>query len=337
MNDRHRDGERLRDDLAAYALDALDRDEAAQLERHLEDCESCRDRLQWLRPAVDQLPGRRRAAHAARASAREPDGDGARRGRARRAAPAARRRVVVGRAAGSDAASGVGMAVLIVLVVGVATGYLVRGEGGRQRVHPGPGRRGGDGVGDARAPRRLGHAARQRAARARTATRSTRSGSSEADVMEPRQHLRPARRRQRRGRRAGAAGRRGGGARHRRAGAGHQPADRARPCSKRPCSSRARAYSQRRVATCYRHPGPRDQRLLLELRPADLPGLHDLDSGRHALSGVRAPADAGAQPDRHGRTLRRPGDLRPDRRSASPPSSPSWPAAARARSTAAAS
>ena len=50
-----RDGERLRDDLAAYALDALDRDEAAALERHLEGCELPRPGA-WLRPAVDLLP-----------------------------------------------------------------------------------------------------------------------------------------------------------------------------------------------------------------------------------------------------------------------------------------
>ena len=33
---------------------------------------------------------------------------------------------------------------------------------------------------------------------------------------------------------------------------------------------------------------PRDRRLVLELRAADLPGLHDADAGRHALPGVRA-------------------------------------------------
>jgi hypothetical protein len=52
-NEEH---ERLRDDLAAYALDALEGPEAAALERHLEDCESCRVRLRWLRPAIDVLP-----------------------------------------------------------------------------------------------------------------------------------------------------------------------------------------------------------------------------------------------------------------------------------------
>ena len=40
MNDMHANADQLRDDLAAYVLDALDRDEAAALERHLEDCEA---------------------------------------------------------------------------------------------------------------------------------------------------------------------------------------------------------------------------------------------------------------------------------------------------------
>ena len=54
--DWHADGERLRDDLAAYALGALEPEEASDLERHVDDCESCRRRVEWLRPAVDMLP-----------------------------------------------------------------------------------------------------------------------------------------------------------------------------------------------------------------------------------------------------------------------------------------
>jgi anti-sigma-K factor RskA len=45
-----------RDELAAYALDALHEDEAAALRRHLDGCEKCREHLRWLRPAVDLLP-----------------------------------------------------------------------------------------------------------------------------------------------------------------------------------------------------------------------------------------------------------------------------------------
>jgi anti-sigma-K factor RskA len=48
--------ERYRDDLAAYALGALEEPEAAELQRHLAECEACRIELRWLEPAVDLLP-----------------------------------------------------------------------------------------------------------------------------------------------------------------------------------------------------------------------------------------------------------------------------------------
>lgn len=48
--------ERWYDDLAAYALGALEPAEAESVERHLESCEPCRERLHWLVPAVDLLP-----------------------------------------------------------------------------------------------------------------------------------------------------------------------------------------------------------------------------------------------------------------------------------------
>lgn len=47
---------RYRDDVAAYALGALDEPEARELRRHLDDCESCREYLLWLDPAVEMLP-----------------------------------------------------------------------------------------------------------------------------------------------------------------------------------------------------------------------------------------------------------------------------------------
>jgi hypothetical protein len=47
--------ERWSDDLAAYALDALGRDEATAFEAHLAECERCRAELRWLEPAVDVL------------------------------------------------------------------------------------------------------------------------------------------------------------------------------------------------------------------------------------------------------------------------------------------
>lgn len=50
------DHSRWSEDLAAYALGALDAREAAELERHLAGCERCREELRWLRPAVQALP-----------------------------------------------------------------------------------------------------------------------------------------------------------------------------------------------------------------------------------------------------------------------------------------
>jgi anti-sigma factor RsiW len=44
------------DDLAAYALGALEPEEEARVREHLQVCERCRSELQWLRPAVDVLP-----------------------------------------------------------------------------------------------------------------------------------------------------------------------------------------------------------------------------------------------------------------------------------------
>jgi anti-sigma-K factor RskA len=42
--------------LPAYALGALDGEEARVLEAHLGECERCRERLRWLQPAVDVIP-----------------------------------------------------------------------------------------------------------------------------------------------------------------------------------------------------------------------------------------------------------------------------------------
>lgn len=50
------DHTRWRDDLAAYMLGALEPGEATELERHLEGCESCREEMRWLEPAVHSLP-----------------------------------------------------------------------------------------------------------------------------------------------------------------------------------------------------------------------------------------------------------------------------------------
>jgi anti-sigma-K factor RskA len=53
MNSVH---EEIRDDLAAYALGALEGADLERLEEHLAECESCRGYLQWLEPAVEVLP-----------------------------------------------------------------------------------------------------------------------------------------------------------------------------------------------------------------------------------------------------------------------------------------
>ncbi|HEV2858605.1 MAG TPA: anti-sigma factor [Solirubrobacterales bacterium] len=44
------------EDLAAYMLGALDPDETAGFERHLEGCERCQAEVRWFEPAVQLLP-----------------------------------------------------------------------------------------------------------------------------------------------------------------------------------------------------------------------------------------------------------------------------------------
>jgi anti-sigma-K factor RskA len=51
-----RDHRRWRADLAAYMLGALEAQENADMERHLESCERCRDEIRWLQPAIDLIP-----------------------------------------------------------------------------------------------------------------------------------------------------------------------------------------------------------------------------------------------------------------------------------------
>jgi anti-sigma-K factor RskA len=50
------DHDRWPDELAAYALGALDPEEAAEVERHLEACPRCQAGLRWAMPAIDALP-----------------------------------------------------------------------------------------------------------------------------------------------------------------------------------------------------------------------------------------------------------------------------------------
>ena len=66
----------------------------------------------------------------------------------------------------------------------------------------------------------------------------------------------------------------------------------------------AQLGSRSRMATCYRHPSRETGGLLLELRAADLPRLHDEHPGRHALPRVRPPAHGGQAPARRRRRSR---------------------------------
>lgn len=50
------DHNRWSEDLAAYALEALEPGEATAFERHLAGCERCQAELRWLAPAVQSLP-----------------------------------------------------------------------------------------------------------------------------------------------------------------------------------------------------------------------------------------------------------------------------------------
>jgi anti-sigma-K factor RskA len=135
VNDDRADCHDLRDDLAAYALGALGADDAVVLERHLEGCESCNARLRWLSPAVDLLPATVqqrtpppslrenlmttvRAEAVAGDAAAEPARD-----------PASPRESWWAGFRGLMLRPATGMAVLILLVVGVGAGYLLRGSG----------------------------------------------------------------------------------------------------------------------------------------------------------------------------------------------------------------
>ena len=50
------DHREYRDELAAYALGALETPEKLEVERHVAGCDECREYLAWLDPAIDLLP-----------------------------------------------------------------------------------------------------------------------------------------------------------------------------------------------------------------------------------------------------------------------------------------
>jgi anti-sigma-K factor RskA len=116
------DHNRWSEDLAAYVLGALEHDEAADFERHLEGCEHCREEMTWLEPAVQTLPEaveRQEPPRALRAALMAEVRDDAREAEAR-PAPARRRRWLLKPV--------MGFAVVALLVAGVL-GYEV-GNGG---------------------------------------------------------------------------------------------------------------------------------------------------------------------------------------------------------------
>ncbi len=126
--------DRWNENIAAYALGALDPGEAAELERHIEGCERCRSELRWLTPAARSLPEsverrepprelRRKLMEEvrtdARASAAAPGGT------ARRPSPGWARRVHFGRLGWRPAA---GLAAVALAAVAV-TGYEIGSDG----------------------------------------------------------------------------------------------------------------------------------------------------------------------------------------------------------------
>ena len=71
---------------------------------------------------------------------------------------------------------------------------------------------------------------------------------------------------------------------------------RRRRCSAATSTASAASFTHSRRATdVLQAPRPRDERLVLALRAADLPRVHDPDAGRDALPGVRRRALAGAR------------------------------------------
>jgi anti-sigma factor RsiW len=128
--------ESLRDDLAAYALGALDDDDGRPVERHLDGCARCREHLLWLTPAVDLLPGtveQQTPPESLRENLMEIVREEAAQSAA--AAPAAARRSTApAREPWWSSLRGLmlrpasGLAALILLVAGVGVGYVVRGS-----------------------------------------------------------------------------------------------------------------------------------------------------------------------------------------------------------------
>ncbi len=123
--------DRWNENIAAYALGALDPGEAAELERHIEGCERCRSELRWLTPAARSLPEsverrepprelRRRLMEEVRADARTSAA--APGGAARLTSPGWARRLRFGRPGWRPAAGLAAVALAAVAVMGYEIG-----------------------------------------------------------------------------------------------------------------------------------------------------------------------------------------------------------------------
>ena len=311
--DWHADPERLGDELAAYALGALGPGEAdrssaiwASARNVASICSGCDPRIDVLPTSVDQLEpaGRPAGGPAGRSASR---GAGAGKPRA-------------GPGGGSLDAVGLWPA------IGLAARRRARRRtGGRvpgQRRRPGARRRSGrggaarraagPGLGDARAPRRLGDPARQRPAppRSRRGLRGLGSARGRGRAGE---HLRPRSRPDRRGGGAGPARGRRRRPGYRRAPSGQPSADLGAGPAGHPCRTPSSRYRPAPVATCYRHPGRETNVACSNCGRPICP-----DCMTSTPVGMRCP-ECAARPDHCPRPRRRrralgcPGDLRPGR------------------------
>jgi hypothetical protein len=134
------------EEVAAYAIGALDPERVAGLEDHLAGCERCREELRWLSPAVQALPEAverqeppPRLKQRLMAEVRADAAEAAEAGRGSRPGLAERLREV--RLGGLTLKPLVGMAVAILVIAG-AIGYAVGAGGGAgahtTEVEPGP-------------------------------------------------------------------------------------------------------------------------------------------------------------------------------------------------------
>ena len=124
---------RYRDDVAAYALGALDEREARMLEEHLRECRSCSEYLLWLDPALELLPEsapQRKPPASLKTGIMEAVREDVRAAeRADRGEPGGWRSWL-----GVAWRPATAVALALILVAGVVTGYALRGEDDESRI-----------------------------------------------------------------------------------------------------------------------------------------------------------------------------------------------------------